>query len=182
MRLLIPMTLLACSCQILPQKEILCSIDSRCEPVVPSAFVLGKPDEKSNSNTTGMDTPTGISISNSGALFVADIGRGRVLAWNTFPTRNNQPADFAIGTDNHSLDTPGGNFTPCLQLPYPLQVSLSGNRLMVTNDPLSGPANYAYFYDPPPTKVGFCTSFFSVSAGAPIGAAAAPRTATLRQQ
>lgn len=169
MRLLIGMTILVCGCQILPQKEILCAVDSRCEPVVPTAFVLGKPDDKSNSHTTSLFTPVGIAVSSSGALFVADGGRRRVLAWNSFPTRNNQPADFAISADNHSVETPGGNFFVCRELPVPLQVSLSGNRLIATNDPFASPNNYAYFYNPPPTKFDYCSNYFAVMSMAASG-------------
>ncbi len=39
-----------------------------------------------------------VSVTSDGQrLFVADLGHNRVLVWNTIPTSNAQPADFAIG-------------------------------------------------------------------------------------
>lgn len=165
MRLLFGLSLLLCGCQILPHKESLCAVDPRCEPVVPSAFVLGKPDGQSNPYTTGMGKPGAIAISNTGALYVIDSIEGRILVWNSFPSRNNQPADFALNTDNHSLPTPVySQFVAGEKLPFPWQVSASGDRLIVTNNQISAaPANnYAYFYAPPPTKNGRATYFWSV--------------------
>ncbi len=124
-----------------------------------------------------MNKPGGIAISNTGALFVIDSVHGRILGWNSFPSRDNQPADFALNTANHSLPTPAyPSFTPGEWLPYPWQVSASGGRLITTNNQVSAaPANnYAYFYSPPPTKYGFATYYWNVYSNA------APTATTFR--
>lgn len=162
MRFLFGLTLLFCGCQLLPNKESLCSTDPRCEPVVPMPFALGKPDGTSNGYTSGFVTPIGVTISDTGALFVVDPGRWRILGWNTFPTRDNQPPDFALLAKSSSVDGITSTISIGQQMPYPLQVSASGGFLMATNTPLGGP-NYAYFYAPPPSRAGATTYAWSVS-------------------
>lgn len=112
-----------------------------------------------------MASPNNVAISDSGAVFVVDQGHGRILGWNSFPSRSHQPADFAINTDNHSVETPGGLFYPGRQLPQPLQISVSGNRLMVSNDPYGGPNSFLYFYSPPPMANRDASYFWGVSGG-----------------
>ncbi len=162
MRFLFGLTLLFCGCQLLPHKESLCAIDPRCEPVVPNPFALGQPDGKSNSFTSGINTPIGVSISDTGALFVVDQGRWRIMGWKTFPTVDNQPPDFALFAKSTSVDAHVSSVNVGLEMAYPVQVSASGGRLIATNDPLTGANNYAYFYSPPPTMAGASTFSWSV--------------------
>lgn len=40
-------------------------------------------------------------------FYVADRNQNRVMVWNSFPTANNQPADFVIGQPNFTSRAPG---------------------------------------------------------------------------
>ncbi len=65
----------------------------------PASLVLGQPDFASRAQSSaanGMYGPSGI-WSDGNRLVVADTYNNRVLVWNTFPTRNQQPADVVIG-------------------------------------------------------------------------------------
>ncbi|PSM31959.1 hypothetical protein BVG81_002760 [Haliangium sp. UPWRP_2] len=166
MRSSLGLMFLLCNCNLLPSKAILCAEDPRCEPVVPSEFVMGQPDEKTNLLIAGISTPNNVAVSDSGAVFVVDQGHERILAWNTFPTRSYQPADFAINTDNHSVAVAAGPLLLGKTLPQPFQISVSGNRLMGTNDGYGGPYNYMNFYSPPPTANRDASYVWAVNSGA----------------
>jgi DNA-binding beta-propeller fold protein YncE len=66
----------------------------------PPDFVLGQPDFTSNDPGTGrhqMNWPGNVAMSPDGTrLAVADTDNDRVLIWNSFPTKNAQPADLVI--------------------------------------------------------------------------------------
>jgi hypothetical protein len=75
-------------------------------------IVLGQPDMTSSAvnNTPGnpgtpsaqsFNTPFGI-VWDSKNFYVADSGNSRVLVWNSFPTINQQPADYILGQPNSS--------------------------------------------------------------------------------
>ncbi|HTB15182.1 MAG TPA: hypothetical protein VK752_26605 [Bryobacteraceae bacterium] len=77
----------------------------------PADLVLGQPDfvtvEPVVVTQSSMRAPQGVWIQN-GRLFVADTQNDRVLIWNTFPTKNNQPADLELGAPNFTT-TPNLN-------------------------------------------------------------------------
>lgn len=103
MRALIGLSILLCGCDLLPKKTLLCRDFSGCESQVSAPFVIGQPDDKSNSYTAAFYLPSAVAITASGTLVVSDRGTARLLIWRQFPTRSYQPADFAIGSVNHSL-------------------------------------------------------------------------------
>lgn len=85
------------------------------------AIVLGQQDFVANNPGVGlhqMNWPGAISVSPAGQVVVADSYNDRVLIWNTFPTRNGQPADVAL--TNSDLGWPWGVWT-------------DGTRLAVTS-------------------------------------------------
>lgn len=62
-------------------------------------LVLGQKDFTTNepgSGLDGMNWPVGVATDGT-RLLVADTYNDRVLVWNTFPSSNGQPADYAIG-------------------------------------------------------------------------------------
>lgn len=72
----------------------------------PADMVLGQPDMNTGFNPTtdltlkpradNLENP--VCVTSDGIrLFVCDLGHNRVLVWNSIPTRNQQPADLAIG-------------------------------------------------------------------------------------
>ncbi len=93
-------------------------------------------------STQNLDFPfTGV-YSNGKQLFVADSDNNRVLVWNTFPTKNFQPADAVLGQPDFTCDTDNNNGSgtctsgnPSAQgLSFPDGVYQSGNRLFVTDN------------------------------------------------
>ena len=54
---------------------------------------------------SNQDSMNGVAA-NTRQLFVADIGNNRILVWNTFPTRNFQPADVVLGQSHFNLSAP----------------------------------------------------------------------------
>jgi len=66
----------------------------------PANGVFGQPNFTSTGvggpHAGSMNGPAGIDMSEDGKLFIADAWNHRVLVWNTFPTRNFQPADFVV--------------------------------------------------------------------------------------
>ena len=74
----------------------------------PADLVIGQPDfmsegrnAKAIANAHSLNVPTGVAAS-EGVLAVADAWNHRVLIWNTYPTRSNQPADVVLGQSNFS--------------------------------------------------------------------------------
>ncbi|HYZ84331.1 MAG TPA: hypothetical protein VE621_08005 [Bryobacteraceae bacterium] len=57
-----------------------------------------------NPQPTNMVNPVAVS-SDGTRLFVTDLGHNRILVWNTIPTRNQTPADFALGQPDVSSTT-----------------------------------------------------------------------------
>ena len=75
----------------------------------PANIALGQPDLNSGftPNADILLTPKATNMSNPVSatsdgvrLYVADLGHSRVLVWNSIPTSNGAPADFAIGQAN----------------------------------------------------------------------------------
>jgi hypothetical protein len=88
---------------------------------------------------TGLNDPWSVS-SNGNQLFVADARNNRVLVWNTFPTKNDAPADVVLGQSDFTHvtynDDPqtGGNTSPSARtLNWPAGVALWGNQLFVAD-------------------------------------------------
>jgi DNA-binding beta-propeller fold protein YncE len=65
----------------------------------------------------------------SGRLYVCNYNGNNVLAWNSVPTRDNQPPDFALGSDTPTQDTWAENFF--IQNPV---VATDGKSLFVSSD------------------------------------------------
>jgi len=75
-------------------------------------LVIGQPDFTTNNPGTGLNQlnwPGQVSVTRDGRVVLADTYNERLLVWNTFPTRNAQPADFEIR--NGSLKWPWGAWT-----------------------------------------------------------------------
>jgi hypothetical protein len=76
---------------------------------VPADLILGQPDFSStgyNNDTGGVSNRTVSSPrglwTDGNRLVLADSGNHRVLIWNTFPTKNQQPADVVLGQPDKS--------------------------------------------------------------------------------
>ncbi|HYO83061.1 MAG TPA: NHL repeat-containing protein, partial [Bryobacteraceae bacterium] len=88
----------------------------------PATLVLGAPDMTTfvevdltraqfNATATNLLNPVSVTVDPSDRVFVSDLGHNRVLVWNSLPTRNAQPADFALGQPDTSStqDRPAQN-------------------------------------------------------------------------
>ena len=88
--------------------------------------VPGRPDE-------GMNTPYSTFVV-GGKLFVADSENNRVLVWNSVPTTNNQPPDFALGQpDLISTKANNGAIVSAATLNSPSNVYSDGTKLYVSD-------------------------------------------------
>jgi len=65
----------------------------------------------------------------NGRLYVCTYNGNHILGWNALPTRDNQPPDFALGSDRTDQDTWAENFF--IQNPV---VATDGKSLFVTSD------------------------------------------------
>ena len=107
----------------------------------PADLVLGQPDfvtvQQVVVNQTSLRAPQGVWIQN-GRIFVADTQNNRVMIWNSFPTKNNQPADLVLGEPNFTtspnLDLTKSSLTAAANtLLNPVSVTSDGKRLIVTD-------------------------------------------------
>jgi hypothetical protein len=139
------LALMLCGCQVLPQKDVLCSQSDRCEPAVSTPFVLGQGDVRGNQWTAGMQHPIGVVLTPNNQVLVADNGNGRILVWNTFPTENEQPADFSLGQPAldsapsifNTFGTDGNNSGTVV--PTPTHLSSDGTHIVAASyDPDGG--------------------------------------------
>jgi uncharacterized protein (TIGR03437 family) len=75
-------------------------LNTRCPVCAPLASeVLGQPDFSKtdvNLSDSGMRNPTAVATDGT-VVAVADTDNNRVLIWTSFPTSNNQPANFVLG-------------------------------------------------------------------------------------
>ncbi|MBI3103559.1 hypothetical protein HYZ05_01335 [Candidatus Daviesbacteria bacterium] len=97
----------------------------------PPDLVLGQKDFTSNNPGTGADQmnwPVQVSVG-GGKLVVADTNNDRVLIWNSFPTRNGQPADLVITARN--LIWPWGVWTDGTRL---VTSSTRGGVVLIWNN------------------------------------------------
>ncbi|MGE0394538.1 MAG: hypothetical protein AB7P67_13315, partial [Vicinamibacterales bacterium] len=112
-------------------------------------LVLGQADFVTNDPGTGphqMSWPGAVSVSPQGAVVVADSYNDRLLIWNTFPTRNAQPADVVL--------THG-------DLGWPWGVWTDGSRLAATSTNKSK----VLFWNTLPTSGNPAPSFTSTGGG-----------------
>ncbi len=130
MRTLVGLALALCGCQLLPQKSVLCSQSDRCEPSVTAPFVLGQGDVRSNFWTTGMQNPTSVALTPDGKLLVGDRTNGRILIWNTFPTGNEQPADYCLGQQDLSQSPTLNTLDDSNYLPEVNRISSDGMKIV----------------------------------------------------
>jgi hypothetical protein len=84
-----------------------------------------------------MRGPQGVWIQGQ-RLFVADSGHSRILIWNTFPTRNFQPADIVLGQPDFNtaieLDLARTTIDPKAEnMVNPVSVTSDGQRLYVAD-------------------------------------------------
>ena len=109
----------------------------------PADVVLGQTDFTSSASGTAankFNCPTGIYVSASGKLIVADHFNSRVLIWNSIPTVNGTPADVVVGQTNFtSLTT--GNAANQMYYPWGVWVSPDGKLLIVDAGSGSGDGN-----------------------------------------
>lgn len=94
---------------------------------VPPDFVLGQSSFTSNApgkGLNGLDWPNEVSIG-GGKLVVADNFNNRILIWNTFPTKMDQPADIELVGQ--------GNASRLTDIDQPVGVWTDGNKLAVSS-------------------------------------------------
>jgi len=94
-------------------------------------LVLGQKDFYSNNPGTGLDQmnwPVSVSVG-GGKLAVTDTYNSRILIWNSFPTRNGQPADLVINSGS-AKDT---NIDKKRSVFWPWGVWTDGKKLAVTS-------------------------------------------------
>jgi NHL repeat len=89
-------------------------------PLTPADLVLGQADFSSNTYNSGGVSATTLeapqSIDSDGTrLAVADMGNNRVLVWNTFPVRVDQPPDFVVGEPDFTSNGPMLGAVPVYQ-------------------------------------------------------------------
>lgn len=95
----------------------------------PPHLVLGQKDFTSNNSGTGLDQmnwPVSVSVSPDGKVAVADTMNFRILLWNSFPTKNGQPADVVLS----GRDGPGPNKK---EIVWPWGVWTDGQKLAVAS-------------------------------------------------
>jgi hypothetical protein len=76
--------------------------DSVGTSYAPADLVLGQPDMTSNAPSGGAADELADPLdawSDGNKVIVADTGNDRILIWNSFPTKNRQPADVVVGHD-----------------------------------------------------------------------------------
>lgn len=108
----------------------------------PADLVLGQENFTANRaavppTASTLRGPQGVWIQND-RVFVADTSNNRVLIWNSFPTRNNQPADMVIGQPNFTtrveLDLVTLRVDPSdKNLLNPVSVTSDGQRMLVAD-------------------------------------------------
>lgn len=163
MRTLLGLVLGLCSCQVLPQREVLCSETDRCEggggtngPKITAPFVLGQPDERSNFWPSGLNNPTAVALTSDGKLVVADRGNDRILIWNSVPTQNQQPANLVLGQAELSIGPRAGQpNNRRSDLPDVYRLTVDGSQLIAASET----ANFMAFFRQLPTTNNIAYSF-----------------------
>ena len=99
----------------------------------PPDVVLGQPDliqtdtNNASNSLARLSWPVDVAIG-GGKLFVSDTENDRILVWNSMPTTNNQPADYAI--TNTDLLWPWGLWTDGVKL---MATSTLNGKVLVWN-------------------------------------------------
>jgi hypothetical protein len=99
----------------------------------PPDLILGQKDFYSNNPGTGLDQmnwPVSVSAAN-GKVVVTDTNNNRILIWNSFPTRNGQPADLVINSVEGNLQQLQAEKKRSIQWPW--GVWTDGKKLAVTS-------------------------------------------------
>ncbi len=102
-------------------------------------LVLGQPNFYSNTGrlgADGMNWPMGIATDGN-KLLVADANNDRILIWNSFPTRNGQPAEIVLGAPDFEtwptyLDWQGER-DERRRINWPWDVWTDGEKVAVTS-------------------------------------------------
>jgi hypothetical protein len=74
-----------------------------------------------------LNEPIGLATDGK-RLFLVDSSNRRALIWNSFPVRNNQPADSVIGQPNFTTDSLGQSDR---KIGVPTHISFDGKRLFI---------------------------------------------------
>ncbi|MDZ4675904.1 MAG: hypothetical protein SGI74_00200 [Oligoflexia bacterium] len=106
-------------------------------------LVLGQPDFTANVINNTPDAPGTISaysirhpqgISDTGdKLIIADQLNNRITIWNTFPTRNHQPADIVLGQPTMTTGNANIGGRSARTLSNVIQLAYDGTHLMVAD-------------------------------------------------
>ncbi len=107
----------------------------------PAGLVLGQREFDSRDESAGegggprgMRWPHAVAVA-GGALFVADAGNNRVMAWRSWPSANGSPCDFVLGqADAFGLDHNRSAYLPtarAMNMPY--GICAHGTRLTVAD-------------------------------------------------
>lgn len=106
----------------------------------PPSFVLGWPNASSRpagGRTASTTDGAGGLWTDGTRLVIADSSGHRVLVWNTFPTRDNEPASFALGqpagTNNLTSAVANNGGRSGSSMNRPVGVSSDGTRLFVVD-------------------------------------------------
>ncbi len=94
-------------------------------------LVLGQKDFIQNNPGTELDQmnwPVGVATDGT-RLLVADTYNDRILIWSTFPTKNGQPADYAISNPDNSRPMDDNSKA----ITWPWAVWTDGQKLIVTS-------------------------------------------------
>lgn len=107
----------------------------------PADVVVGQPDFQTVKTVVvderSLRAPQGVWIQDN-RLYVADTQNHRVLVWNSFPTQNEQPADFVLGQPNFYI-APEPDLTKASidaeqnTLLNPVSVTSDGSHLFVSD-------------------------------------------------
>jgi len=178
MRLLAGAAIFICGCQLLPRSEVPCSESDRCPPAfdmnpmdmatdpttVTSPFVLGQPNPQTNWLQLGFGDVEGVHILPGGKLAVADKDNHRVLIWNLFPTKNQQPPDVVIGQPDFSV---GDDLFPSRKAARsPTRMTNDGSSIIVATDNRTTTSTQPItFWNPIPT-VSNADNSLQISPGA----------------
>lgn len=99
----------------------------------PPDIVLGQKNFTTNNPGTGLDEmnwPVGVSVG-GGKVVVADTDNNRILIWNSFPTKNDQPADIVINSVTGNKQALQAEKKRSIQWPW--GVWTDGKKLAITS-------------------------------------------------
>jgi len=149
----------------------------------PPDLVLGQQNFDSNAPGQGldqMDWPVAVSAAD-GKVVVADTYNNRILIWNSFPTRNGQPADLEICGQfpiNWVRNTGSAmNLTSLLHtIKWPWGVWTNGTKMVVTDTDMS--TSLALIWNAFPTENNQSADLYLFGSNGNASDFASPRTIT----